>query len=281
MSARDPRRAAKAVLGRALFAAGLHKRTFKNRAMITCFHSISEEGNSTITTSEAEFIAFCDFLARHFDVIGLDALLDRLAAGADISGAAVITFDDGYADNATLAAPILADRNLPATFFLATQFIGTEHQAWWDTPNDIRSRWMTWDQARSLHAQGFSLGAHTQTHVDLGAVSLDEARAELQGSIRDIEREVGQAPTLFAYPFGGVNNMRDDVRELIAALGLRCCPSSHGGLVRPDSDPYHLRRVPVTQWYQSPYQLGWELVWLHDDHVVDEAPVSQPGSPSS
>jgi peptidoglycan/xylan/chitin deacetylase (PgdA/CDA1 family) len=36
---------------------------------------------------------------------------------------ACVTFDDGYADNATVALPLLRRRGLPATFFLATDFL--------------------------------------------------------------------------------------------------------------------------------------------------------------
>lgn len=42
-----------------------------------------------------------------------------------------LTFDDGYADNATLAAPLLAQAGLPATFFITTRQLGAR-RFWWD-----------------------------------------------------------------------------------------------------------------------------------------------------
>jgi len=42
-----------------------------------------------------------------------------------------ITFDDGYADNATLAAPMLADAGLPATWFITAAQLG-RRRFWWD-----------------------------------------------------------------------------------------------------------------------------------------------------
>lgn len=44
----------------------------------------------------------------------------------------VITFDDGYIDNYQYAIPILDKYNIPATFFICTDNIGTKDLFWWD-----------------------------------------------------------------------------------------------------------------------------------------------------
>jgi len=46
--------------------------------------------------------------------------------------AVVITFDDGYADNALEALPILEEVGIPATFFVSTGTIATKKEFWWD-----------------------------------------------------------------------------------------------------------------------------------------------------
>jgi len=71
----------------------------------------------------AEFDQLLDWLQRQFNVISLAEGVARLANGSLPPAAAAITFDDGYRDNLTLAAPILQRRNLPATLFVATDFI--------------------------------------------------------------------------------------------------------------------------------------------------------------
>ena len=61
---------------------------------------------------------------------------------------------------------------------------------------------MTWDQVQQMDREGFQIGAHTQTHVDLGVVDGDEADCEIRGSRRDLEEQLGHDVTLFAYPYG-------------------------------------------------------------------------------
>jgi peptidoglycan/xylan/chitin deacetylase (PgdA/CDA1 family) len=62
-------------------------------------------------------------LDRWFTVLPLRDAVAGLRAGTLPVRSACVTFDDGYADNVTVALPILRRRGLPATFFLAAGFI--------------------------------------------------------------------------------------------------------------------------------------------------------------
>jgi peptidoglycan/xylan/chitin deacetylase (PgdA/CDA1 family) len=62
-------------------------------------------------------------VSRLFTVLRLDEAVRRLADGSLPARAASITFDDGYADNADVALPLLQKYDLPATFFISSSFI--------------------------------------------------------------------------------------------------------------------------------------------------------------
>lgn len=63
------------------------------------------------------------FLSRYFEVLPLRAAVQRLRNGNLPRRACCITFDDGYADNLTVALPILEKYRLPATVFVATGYL--------------------------------------------------------------------------------------------------------------------------------------------------------------
>lgn len=62
-------------------------------------------------------------LGRVFTVLHLSDAVRMLRAGNLPSRAACITFDDGYANNAIIAMPILKRLGMPATFFISTGFL--------------------------------------------------------------------------------------------------------------------------------------------------------------
>ncbi len=258
----DALRSIKTGLGRTLFASGLYPRFFSKRALVVCYHSVNVLGDSPLICRPDAFERYCEFFRRFFEPISLAELASRLRDGRDISRTVTLTFDDGYLDNYEVAAPILERHGLPATFFVTTSFLGTDHQAWWDTEAGVTSRWMTWDHARALVERGFEIGAHTLTHADLGRLPLDEARGEIDGSIEAVEAELGPRRRHFAIPFGGVDNVTEPILEYLSDAGLDTCTSTYAGLVAPDTSPTAIHRIPVVPWYRSPYQFGFEVAGL-------------------
>jgi len=93
--------------------------------LILCFHRVADPesgGRSALAISPEGFERVLDEVGRQREFVSLDG--GHLASG---SARAVVTFDDGYADNLHTAMPILAKKGIPATFFITSGFIETGH----------------------------------------------------------------------------------------------------------------------------------------------------------
>lgn len=75
-----------------------------------------------------------EFLKRNYQVIDAQRALEIIAGKARPKGTEILlTFDDGYKDNVTLAAPVLKKADVSGLFFLATGFLNDPDTVpWWD-----------------------------------------------------------------------------------------------------------------------------------------------------
>jgi peptidoglycan/xylan/chitin deacetylase (PgdA/CDA1 family) len=171
-----------------------------------------------------------------------------------------ITFDDGYRDNFEVAAPILKEFGLPATFFVTTGFVQSETVPFWDKDLPRQPGWMSWDDVRGLKAQGFDIGCHTHTHLDMGTARLEEIRSELRQSRAILEDQIQGAISHFAYPFGGRQNITPASASLVREEGFDCCVSCCGGTNTGQLNPFELNRLPISGWFSTPYCMAADVV---------------------
>jgi peptidoglycan/xylan/chitin deacetylase (PgdA/CDA1 family) len=249
-------------LGRSVFAAQLDALLLRQAGVVVAFHRVHDGApqSDSLTVDVATFERYCKYFRDHFHVVALPDLVATLQARRPLDRRLAITFDDGYRDNFQYAAPALERFSLPATFFVVTEWLGTEIVPFWDSQLGVRQPWMTWDEVHSLQRRGFDIGAHTRSHVDLGVVSGAVACDEIAGARLQLERHLGPSPRAFAYPYGQRHNITESNRALVRSAGFYCCCSGFGGVNTPTTDPFHLLRVPISHFYQSPHQFGFDVV---------------------
>ena len=107
------------------WSAGAHAALTDPALSILIFHRVLARPDPLFPgeTDAARFDALMGLVARSFRVVTVGQALAELARGRVVPRSLAITFDDGYADNADVALPILQRHGLRATFFVATGFL--------------------------------------------------------------------------------------------------------------------------------------------------------------
>ena len=198
------------------------------------FHRVTDaipQDGLTVTT--AWFRGFCKLVRQRFNVVPMARLHRMLETGETPPLRTIaITFDDCYRDNLA-AARVLAEHGLPATFFIPTKYVGTDHVFPWDAslkrmPN------LSWKEVQQMQQLGHEIGSHTVSHPDLGVIDLAHAERELADSKKTLEDRLERPVRWFAYPFGGRNNFRPEYLQLAQSLGYEACFSAQRGFIQPN-----------------------------------------------
>ena len=212
---------------------------------VLLFHRVTDEiPEDGLTVSTRWFRDCCRMLERSFRVVSVAEIHRVLQSGETPPRRTVaVTFDDCYRDN-LVAARTLAEHNLPATFFVPTGFIGTDHVFAWDQ-GLRRMANLSWEDVREMIRLGHDIGSHTVSHANMANLSDEQARVELTESKRTLEGQLGRPVRWFAYPFGGRHNFRLDCLPLVYEAGYDACFSGFGGFLYPHMRGQILPRVAV------------------------------------
>lgn len=104
---------------------------------------------------------------------------------------------------------------------------------------------LSWDALRQLAQEGVTLGAHTRSHPLLNRITLPEVEAEVQGSLEDLQREIGVVAPIFSYPSGGFD---EQVIQVMKASGIALAFTTDNGINDLRKiDWLRIRRVNISQ----------------------------------
>jgi peptidoglycan/xylan/chitin deacetylase (PgdA/CDA1 family)/GT2 family glycosyltransferase len=212
---------------------------------ILMYHAFAAQNEhaSRFVVSSDRFRRQLNWLRRRgFHVLGLDEYLSlRKEHRLPPRKSVVITIDDGYRDNATLAAPILQELGFPATIFPVSGLLGGTNR--WSVGDALGERpLLSWDELKQVHRAGIGIGGHTVTHPRLTDLTPSEAGAEITASRDQLERALGARITMFAYPFGLYDSR---IEKLVEEAGFEASCSVRPGLNRARTPLFALRRTEI------------------------------------
>jgi len=107
-------------------------------------------------------------------------------------------------------------------------------------------RVLTSDEVRRMSRSPFvRFGGHTASHQILTRTTREDARREIESSVRAVAALVERPSRTFAYPNGGRDDFDDEVAAMVRAAGIDYAVTTLEGPNDPDQDPYRLLRYGI------------------------------------
>ncbi len=145
--------------------------------MKACLHTKGTIGRSLV--SWVIFLLSC--LGMCDTLVALEPIPAKLV---------VLTFDDSARSHFENVRPILLKYRFGATFFITEGFDFKEN----------KRDYMTWEQIRQLHQDGFEIGNHTRDHLGITDETVDQLHEQLEGIELRCDAHGIPRPVTFAWP---------------------------------------------------------------------------------
>ncbi|MDX1485831.1 MAG: polysaccharide deacetylase family protein [Alphaproteobacteria bacterium] len=239
-------------------------------AVVMMYHRFGERASPSTNIHLDQFDAHLAELASGtYAVLPLDRIVAALGSGAPLPDRTVgLSIDDAFLSVYREAWPRLRKARLPVTLFVATASVDRGG-----------GEYMNWDRIRELHRAGVGIGAHTDTHAHLPAMSLKAVKEELDRSNARYERELGFRPRLFAYPYGEASRV---VMAAARAAGYTAAFGQHSGVMHGGSDFFYLPRFAMNERFGSlaRFRLAANALAFHARDVIPRDPALGPNPPA-
>ncbi len=179
-------------------------------------------------------------IGKGYQIIRLDEMVEGLRNGSLPPKPVVLTFDDGYNNFYDNVYSLLREKNLKATVFVISQFVGGD-------------RYLNWGEIKEMSDSGLVLiGDHTLNHRSLPSLSLEEERNQIISAKIIIEDHIQRTVAYFAYPYGGINAGSEQILGEAGFAGAVVTTNSHPQCL---GLPYEFSRIRIGTGSLSRYGL--------------------------
>lgn len=245
------------------------KALYEPNIMPLFFHTISRE-----------FFLKCILWLKNngYSFVSTEQLINHIKGSGKIHDRAVwITFDDGWRENIDNVIPIIAEYNIPVTFFVSTDPVENGGVFWWSyvakygkkylkndntikkmrqisesrreelikqledrfAPGMLREA-MTIEQVKEIaKLPQVAVGCHTVHHVMMPQCTDEELDYEIKSSKEKLENWIGKPINYFSYPEGDYNL---HVKEAVKKYGFDLAATTDNRFINEGDDLFSLPR---------------------------------------
>jgi peptidoglycan/xylan/chitin deacetylase (PgdA/CDA1 family) len=210
--------------------------------------------------SPAQFESQMDFLLKNnFQSLSLEEYADIANGNKTPTGRSVlITFDDGFNDNYTIAWPIAKKYGMKLNFFITTRYIGC------NTPISLYKnsefvdyhinkycdlwRQLTWDELHDLKNQGANIELHGHNHLCYNKCKPSDVNEDIITSINVFKKNMMHQPQFFAIPYGNIFSYNNYIIDSLKQNNIKIIFSTVIGRTRLPSNKLPFHRLVLTPY---------------------------------
>ncbi len=219
-----------------LLVTGTFANEVKNSATVFMYHKfgVSKYPSTSVTIDQLN--SHIEELTKEkYTIKSLDFIIDTILNDGDLPENTIgISVDDADKSFLEVGWPLFKKNNIPVTLFVTTGTISNNE------------KYINWDQIRKLKEEGVIIGAHSHTHAHMPDISIEEVRNEIETSNKIFLEELGEIPTLFAFPYGETT---DEIIELVKEFKFKVAFGQHSGIINETSNMYYLPRFSLNERY--------------------------------
>ena len=209
----------------------------KNSATVFMYHKfgVSKYPSTSVTIDQLND-HINELTKDKYNILSLDYIVDTIINDGDLPDNTIgISIDDADKSFFDVGWPLFKQNSIPVTLFVTTGTIANNNKSY-----------LNWDQIRRLKSEGVTIGAHSHTHAHMPDLNIEEIRKEIELSNKIFLKELGEIPTLFAYPYGETNI---EIIDLIKEYKFKVAFGQHSGIINETSNMYYLPRFSLNEKY--------------------------------
>jgi peptidoglycan/xylan/chitin deacetylase (PgdA/CDA1 family) len=184
-------------------------------------------------------------IRRHYQVISFNQYLCGDKARSKLN--VILAFDDGFRSCFEHGRPIFRKHGVSPLLFINSDFVGLDREAAHRYCRDAMmispEASLSWEDVKTLAADGAEIGGHALGHADLSAMAEESAIMDRIAPDRAaIQNALEHAIRCFAYPFGRHSRLAAHCAE---KAGYKYAFSSDSGFLEDSPSPFLLNRTNV------------------------------------
>ena len=201
---------------------------------VLMYHRIGDNDYPSTNISKELFEEHIKYLVeKNIKVLPLTELSKYLKKKINLPKKTVfITFDDAYKSFFQNGFPILKKHKLPFSIFVSSHYVSKAEE----------SDFMSWSMLKEVSKSDGLILNHSKSHESLLEIDIQTVKKEIEQNQIEIDKNVGEQPKIFSYPYGESSKNVEDVVKL---LNYEIAFSQHSAPIHLDQNIFRLPRYAL------------------------------------